>query len=484
MCSKYLGTGEGKVFDELISLKSQATYLATREPVRPNILYDKYYTALTYRGRNLVFSELQSGLNSLISNTWKRLLDLSGGTKVPVDIPVNMSEDLRSTAMGDSFIDHLTTTPRTLPLLHEMSKLPGFSLFKPAEEGSDRNFEVDRGAFDELLHTIKPVVEAIAFLVHTTGSGPARMSEVVEDRYRNGSKSRNLLISHGQVFILRTDIKTTGMRGKKSSIVHYPSSKVIDLLVYYLSVVRPLETFLAGHLCMKESYAAYSQFTYVIRGSLLTPRALSDIIARHTEQYFGCRLTGLDLRHVLISVQSVFLPPIVDPSVQTFRDSQAGHGTKTVHQVYGQRSDDLPGEQASASVLAIHWCGLLHELLGVGPGLPMPPVPYLYTQGKQQWLSLPHQAPSAGSLEGLFNALHARTAITLATAANDISRSCEKTIRDSVFEAVATLGASGIFPFPGQTPSTQDVATVPDDFEMQLSSVSLWVGETLTHSPY
>jgi len=32
ICLNYLGTGEGKVFDELVSLKSYASSLASREP--------------------------------------------------------------------------------------------------------------------------------------------------------------------------------------------------------------------------------------------------------------------------------------------------------------------------------------------------------------------------------------------------------------------------------------------------------------------
>ena len=478
-CSKYLGTGEGKVFDDLISLKAQATYLTKREPGRPNILYDKYYTTLSYRGRNLVLSGLQSGLDSLISSTWERLLALSGGTKIPVDVPVGMSEDVRSSEMGESFINHLATTPETLPLLREMSRLPGFNLFKPAEEGSGRSFDVDPSVVDEFLYSMKPVVEAIVFLIHVTGSGPCRMSEVVEDRYRNGSKIRNLLISHGRVFILRTDIKTTPIRGKRSAIFHYPAPKVIDLLVYYLSVVRPLETFLAGHLGRSEQYAAYYQFIYVIRGSVLTPRAFSDIIAGHTERYFGCRLTGLDFRHVMISIQAIFLPPFLDPLAQKFGDSQAGHGTVVRDLVYSQRFDDLSGKEVSASSLAITYCESLHKVLGVGAGPPTPPIPHLYTQGEQPWLDLPHQTPSATSLEGQLNGFHARVATTLVTVTNDIMRGSEKAMRDSVFEAVAALGT---FPFPGGTPSKQGLITVPDRFEVQPSSVSLRVGKTLIHS--
>ena len=270
---------------------------------------------LAYRGRNMVLSRLQSGLNDLISDTWSRLLALSGGREILVEVPANMSEDLRSTTVGRSFIHDIPTTLPSLPLLREMLKLPGFTLFRPAEATSDRGFDVDSGSVHEFLHATKPIVESIAFLLQVTGSGPLRMSEVVGDRYANGSSQRNLFISHGRVFLLRTDVKSSGIRGMRSTIIHYPAPRVVKLLIYYLSVVRPLEVFFAAHLGWKDKHAAYSEFMHVIHGSVLAPRAFSDVIAKHTEQYFGCRLTGLDLRHVLISIQSVFLPPIVDTSI-------------------------------------------------------------------------------------------------------------------------------------------------------------------------
>ena len=479
-CSKLLGAGEGKIFDELISLKTYASSLAMREPGYLGMLYNPYYTVLAYRGRNLVLARLQSGLNDLVAETWGRMLAFSGGKEVPVDRQAGMSEDIRSTAMGRSFIDDLPTSPQTLPLLYEMLKSPKTTLFRPAEAGSGRNFELDPGSVQEFLHTLKPIVESIAFLLQVTGSGPLRMSEVVGDRFRNGSRQRNLFISHSRVFLLRTDLKSSCVRGIRSHVVHYPPPKVVDLLVYYLSVVRPLETFLTGQLGWVDQQAAYYEFIYVIKGSVLTPRAFSDIIATYTERYFGCRLSGLDLRHVLINIQATFLPPIVDPLAQKFGDSQAGHGTPVANQIYGQRIDHLPGKEAAAFGLAYHWCGLLHKVLGVGPDAPCPPIPFLHAPSQPTWWSPSEYIPSAASLDTVISNMHCHITTSLAAATEDLSRSCQKILREAVYEAVATVWSTGGFTLPSQPPTNGRPATVPDLLELQPSVVSL---TQLNHSP-
>lgn len=415
-----------------------------REPGHLRIVYDLDYTTLAYRGRNLVLSKLQSGLNELISDTWQRLLALTGGKRVPVEVPVCMSEDIRSTSLGYSFINELRTDPPTLALLHEMCKQPAFNLFRPAASGEGRSFEIDPGAAHEFFHTVKPIVESIAFLLQMTGSGPLRLSEVVLDRYCNGRSPRNLFISHGRVFLLRTDGKSSGIRGYRSSVVHFPAPKVADLLVYYLSIVRPLETFLTAALGWDDQHAAYSEFIYVLKGQALTARAFSDIIATYTQRYFNCRLSGLDLRHVLVNIQSVFLPPIVDPSVQKFGNSQAGHSTKTAIRVYGQRIDHLPGEEAAAFVLAQHWCRRLHNVLGVGPDPPTAPIPYLHAPSDPTWWSPTQYIPQPFSPENAMSDLYRLIKTHLMSTVHHLTATCEKTLRDATFEAIAAmLSASG-----------------------------------------
>jgi hypothetical protein len=441
LCKRLLGTGEGKVSDELISLKAYASSLAAREPGDPHTIYDPNYTTLSYRGRALSIRRLQDGLNELLDDTWAKLLALTGNVKIEVSVPHSMSEDVRSVAVGDSFLDRVATKPQTLPLLFEMSKRQDFSLLRATPAAGDAmEFEVNPSASHEFFHATQPIVEAVAFLIHATGSGPLRLTEVVDDRYRNGSSPRNLLISHGHLFLLRRNLKTSTARGCRSSVIHFPPQRVAELVTYYLAVVRPVEVFLTAHLHWTDQQAAYSEFIYVVKGRRLTPSQLSGLIADYTDSYFGCRLTGLDLRHVLINIQSVFLPPIVDPSVQKFADTQAGHSSRVANQVYGQRLDHLPGQQASSFVLSYHWCRKLHTLLGLGPEKsPVRPIPYLHAPPEPTWWKptdyIPPQPPSAHEV---LNNVNLVIGSAISSATEKLTAHCEQVLREAVFRAFAT----------------------------------------------
>jgi len=411
-----------------------------KEPCDPNILYNPNYTSLAYRGRNLSFARLQASLNELVADTWGRLLALTGNSKIKIELPDSMSEDIRSTDMGYSFIDHVKTEPKTLPLLFEMSKHSRIHLLRPTRHAGDRvKFEVDPGASQEFFHAVKPIMEAIAFLIHATGSGPLRLTEVVDDRYCNGSSPRNLLISHGLLFLLRRNLKPSSFRGYRSSVIHFPPQKVRELIIYYLATVRPVEVFLTASLGWTDQLATYSEFLYVVKGRKLASHELSDIIARYTDRYFGCRLSGLDLRHVLISIQAVFLPPIIDPSVQKFRDSQAGHSTNTGNHIYGQRIDDLPGDQASCFVLSYHWCRKLHTLLGLGPeGPTVRPIPYLHAPPEPTWWSpTDYIPPHPPSFQEHMAQMRLVVDSALSNAVDDFTERCENVLRESVFRVAA-----------------------------------------------
>jgi hypothetical protein len=319
----------------------------------------------------------------------------------------------------------------------------------------------------EFFHVVKPITEAIAFLIHATGSGPLRLSEVVDDRYCNGSSPRNLFISHGLVFLLRRTLKSSTAKGCRSTIIHFPPEKVTELIIYYLAVVRPVEVFLTAALGWTEQHTTYSQFLYVTKGRQLTPQGLSGIIARYTDRYFGCRLTGLDLRHVLINLQSVFLPPIIDPSVQRFGDSQAGHSSRVANHIYGQRLDHLPGEEASLFVLSHHWCRKLHTLLGLGPETAyVRPIPYIHAPPEPTWWSpsdyIPPHPPSAHEI---MNQVRLVVNSSLSSAMQELAPWFEKVLRESVFRAVAASSAttvpSGPFAEQPLSATLSDLWTAP-----------------------
>ncbi|KAF9777220.1 hypothetical protein BJ322DRAFT_1025880, partial [Thelephora terrestris] len=231
----------------------------------------------------------------------------------------------------------------------------------------------------------------------------------------------------------------------------FPPEKVAELLTYYLATVRPVEILLSASLGWTEKHANYCQFLYVVKGQKLGPRGLSGIISNFTEQYFKCRLTGSQLRHVLINIQHVFLPPVIDPSVQKFGDSQAGHSSAVANRVYGQRIDHLPGQEAALYSLAHEWCRKLHTVLGLGPEpSPVRPIPYfLYSPERAFWQgpsSLPPQLPSS---KEIMREVHHAISSGLSFAVEEFSVKYEKMIRDTVFEAVAALSAIGVPNLPG-----------------------------------
>lgn len=369
-----------------------------------------------------------------------------------------------------------------------MAKSSNLPLLRPGPPvGGKPTFEVDSGAAQEFLHTLKPIIEAITFLVHSTGSGPLRLTEVVDDRYRNGSAQRNVYIAHGQVFLLRRNLKSSTLKGYRSSVIHFPPEKVAELLTYYLATVRPVEILLSASLGWTEKHANYCQFLYVVKGQKLGPRGLSGIISNFTEQYFKCRLTGSQLRHVLINIQHVFLPPVIDPSVQKFGDSQAGHSSAVANRVYGQRIDHLPGQEAALYSLAHEWCRKLHTVLGLGPEpSPVRPIPYfLYSPERAFWQgpsSLPPQLPSS---KEMMREVHHAISSGLSFAVEEFSVKYEKMIKDTVFEAVAALSAIGVPNLPGASLASlpglyrAPTAITPPDVSLDLAALS----DLLTCSP-
>jgi hypothetical protein len=463
LCEQFLGFGEGKISDELITLKKFASNLAMKEPGDPHLLYDPNYTALSFRGRVLSLSKLQTGLNDLVKETWDKLLALSGGHKIDVEVPPNMSEDLRCTDPGVTFMDRVKTNPETLPLISEMFQHSNIALVRQTNAPCGIQHEVDAGAAQEFFHLVQPIMEAITFLLHTTGSGPLRLTEVVNDRYCNGASPRNLFIAHDLIFLLRRDLKPSGAKGYRSTVLHFPPPKVTDLLVYYLAVVRPVEIFLTASLGWSDKMFNYSQFLYVVKGKKITPRELSGIVAHHTDKYLECQLTGRDFRHVLINIQRVFLPPIVDPSVQQIRDTQAGHSTHTANRVYGQRIDHMPGEEAAMFVLAHRWCTKLHTLLGLGPEKsPIRPIPFLHAPSEPTWWSpsdyIPPPPPSTHEMMGQVRMF---VDSAMASVTDEIAMRCEKIVKDSIFQAFAATVA-----LSAKTgPSAAQPLVAPDNFE-------------------
>jgi hypothetical protein len=124
--------------------------------------------------------------------------------------------------------------------------------------------------------------------------------------------------------------------------------------------------------------------------------------------------------------------------------------------------------------LAYHWCKRLHSVLGVGPDPPTPPIPYLHAPSDPTWWSPSQYIPSPVSIDNIISNLHCHVSTTLAGATDRLAESCQKSLREATFEAVAAVWSTGGPPFPSRPPAKEE-SVVSDFSEAQPNSVSLKV---------
>ena len=287
--------------------------------------------------KSISIPQLQNGLTELLEHTWRRLLALTGGEKVLVELPESLSEDFHSTDACQSFLDNVTTKPPVWSFLPEISKHSGVLLSPRKSSGDCAGVEVDPEASRQFFEATQPIVEAIFFLLYTTASWTLQLPEVVGDRCCEGLSPRNLFISRGVVFLLRRNV-IDPFRRHQSSVVHFPPPKVVELIVYYLAVIRPIEIFLTGHSGLFFEFLNYTEFFYVVKGRRLACHDLATIIERYTDRYCGCRLNQSQLQRVLVNIQGVLFPPppAVESPIRNFGHSQAHHTGRTSDLVYGR----------------------------------------------------------------------------------------------------------------------------------------------------
>ena len=402
--------------------------------------------SFTYEGGGLSLIQLQTGLNRLVVDVWSQLLALSGNEKVKIQIPESMSEDIDSTEEGHSFIDQIKAV------------------------GNGRKVEVDPGAPQEFFHKIKPIVEAIAFLTHVTSSELLRPTEVVDDRYRNGSSPRNLLVTGGLVFFLRRNLTPSSSTGYRSSVFHFPPPKVTELIIYYLAVVRPVEIFFARGLGWADQLSAYSEFLHVVQGKKLSSHELSGVIASHTDRYFGCRLSARDLQRVLVNmvdIQPGFLPPIVNQPAEEFHDSQAGpgHSTHVAGRVYGKQTENLPGEQPAGLIPSYTRFQKLHTLLGLGSESPPgPPASFLRPALERTCWKVVGGAPlHPPSVQENADQLRLAMDSALSSVTDELTKGCEQTLSEPVLRTYKT---SSVVVAPNPLSASQASPPTPDDLQV------------------
>lgn len=158
--------------------------------------------------------------------------------------------------------------------------------------------------------------------------------------------------------------KTRSTTGKNKLIARYLPKEVGDLLVKYLSIVRPMEAFIAEQI-EGEAFDKYQKMLYTDHERAWSGRQLSETFMRQMNEW-GPTATGFqEYRQLATMFMRKHLKEFdAKGDEEDRRDHQAGHNSRVAGMRYGVSTADS-NEFTSDQLLAFYraseeW----HELLG------------------------------------------------------------------------------------------------------------------------
>ena len=234
-----------------------------------------HHDEVQYGSTRFTMSKLRGMIHGLVEKTRTRLhrdlllLNLDqhgrvqkGSTPLPALDLGRLRDDPTNTADGWSF---LSGNGSVLPVngvdwLHDRMFTEGylrqqFILADPAPDHGHPGIHWRPARVKQYFDVVRQVKKDLLVLVHMTGGGPGRGTEILTVRHRNDStgEGRGVFIDGGLVDIVVGYHKGYGFSAKSKIIHRFLPREVSELVVYYLWLVQPfVEILQMYHECQKD----------------------------------------------------------------------------------------------------------------------------------------------------------------------------------------------------------------------------------------
>lgn len=254
-------------------------------------------------------------------------------------------DDMTEASAGHSFLGnpknvHLQQTGSSLAEM--VARTPGLrSRF--LQDGA-----LDSKELKKYFEIQKKFLGLLFTAIHLTAGIPARASESSCLLIVNtGDKIRNIMFQNNKLFIAYRWKKQTNLTGLQRPIPRFPSSRVANILVRYLTLVHPFLVSLAAQMPRQEeegcppeqtiSMYLFGSLNGVMRGDELR-NAFKSNMAKLGKLPFGIQ----PYRHVVIALFRKFVAEDVkDDLVDDWIEEFAGHSTFTGRERYGNSKQML-----------------------------------------------------------------------------------------------------------------------------------------------
>jgi hypothetical protein len=398
----------------MLSLLAYSKHIALNSANAPMALWSRDRDTLYMRGQPILLTGFQAMVAGILQQAedylWHELLWTSVQAErfqIPLGI---IQDDVTFSQRGYSFLsrpDNELAGSLEETITKMMASTEGCKL------RNSENSAWQPRAVRRYIRQVEKFLELLLFLTHVTGGQPARGTEITSARYRNGyMQDRNIFIIDGQVVFISRYHKSQAIWDKPKVIPRFLPWRVGQLFAVFLAYVQPL----AEHLRSERLGICPTDYIWASATGPWETNRLSQIIARHTETWLGCRLTTLDYRHVVITIgrevvskefgqgtqEALTEGEWEEPEMQleSGLDLQAGRTELTGTLRYGVEMGVVSHLSHRSIQLFQHLSGQWHRFLQLSSTLPTALTPKLVSKSAASSSKAQHapQAPRPDSL--------------------------------------------------------------------------------------
>lgn len=295
--SKHLADGSFSAMAHMVSLLAYSKHIALNHTNAGAISWSRDGREMQYRGQPISLVRFRILVDRVLEEAegmlWRQLLWQTDQQRfeIPID---QLEDDVTFTKRGISFLknDRNKLHDTRGWVLEQMEQHPeGRKLF--------RGEQWRRSHVRRYLRQVDRFRELLLLAVHMTGGQPARGTEVLSIRFKNGfMQDRNVFVIQGQMAVVTRYHKSSSQHDKPKVVPRMLPWRTGQLLAVYLAYVQPLQEKLALEVnrCAATDYVWASE-----HGPWETDR-LTRAFRRETGKHLGVKLGTHDYRHVAISI--------------------------------------------------------------------------------------------------------------------------------------------------------------------------------------
>jgi hypothetical protein len=302
---QFLADGSMSVASNMISLLAYSKHIALNHGNAGSVFWIQEGRIMKLHGAHIVMEKFKEMVGKAIGDAedlfWQRLMwttDPSGRLSLDID---NLTDDITFRRRDTYFVDNKHNCLASKWEDVTMDKLLMSRRGKKMYRGGKWHTRMVR----EYLREVDKFRKLLLFCVHVTGGQPARGTEILSFRFKNGClRDRNVYLLDGYVMTVTFYNKTESEWDVPKVVPRFLPWRVGQLLSLYLVYLQPL----AESISVKTGIGfGWSEYIWADnKGPWETPK-LTSILRQRSGEGIGHALGTLQFRHAAVGIGRQFV---------------------------------------------------------------------------------------------------------------------------------------------------------------------------------